>query len=196
MIKLFAQILILLSVLTSNVVNADTFACEVVGAIGNVFDDVIADLGNVAVAGTSEDVPPPYDEFIIVNIQPPDFNGCNVTIRIDIMFTSALNPSFDSTGFADVKGRWDLSELCNLKFCIDGLKVDQIELSNEPEVLEKFAEDYVNSKLDDPECKSLLGDDEDEDEDEDEDNGGDEVEDEGGDNDNGTDEDNGVLPFV
>jgi len=142
---------------------SDTLTCEIFGAIGNLFNEFIAGLGNFEISGTSADVPFPYDELIIIGIQPPAFNGCNVTVRIDLVLTSEIATAADSPGYADIEGRWDQSALFDLQFCIQGLKVTELDLKNEPEIIENFVEDYINKQFNDPECADLLGSDEDED---------------------------------
>merc|ERR1712087_520849 len=80
------------------------------GIPANLFANQIAALANNELEGTSEDVPLPYDEFVLDGIDPPALNGCNASVTINFRFTQAggnLNPNPDTTGTADVIGMYE-----------------------------------------------------------------------------------------
>lgn len=160
-------------------------ACVLGGMLGGYFSGCLANAIDLKVAGTKEEVPAPYKELVMLGIDPPRFpSGCNLRVRVHFKLTSLLSFLIpDSHGYADLVGAWDPASLMEMLVCVGSLRVTEIEMSNEPELIENYVEDHINGQLENKvRCYDLMG-------------GGmveEEDEEEEGDNDEPSFDDNGV----
>eukprot|EP00594_Rhizosolenia_setigera_P001563 CAMPEP_0178946450 /NCGR_PEP_ID=MMETSP0789-20121207/4292_1 /TAXON_ID=3005 /ORGANISM="Rhizosolenia setigera, Strain CCMP 1694" /LENGTH=210 /DNA_ID=CAMNT_0020626443 /DNA_START=118 /DNA_END=753 /DNA_ORIENTATION=+ len=184
-----------------SVANAqESFFCNNFAFIANTFQDRIADIASDNLEGTSEDVPPPYDEFVILGVEPPCFAACNATIRVNFRFTSLIDSELDSDGYADVFGTWDPTALFDFNICIEDLNVYDVEIEGQPEIIEEFARNYINDQFENPECFPLFGEVEESDNNGDDGNTGADDGSDGGDDgstgDDGSDNDGGLGDLI
>merc|ERR1712008_32516 len=136
----------------------------------------------------SEDVPLPYEEFIILGVDPPVLNRCNMSISVNYKLTNVLQTK-ETFGTADIEGLYepgltffddDGAFLPGVQVCMIGLYVSDVDIEDEGQIYEEFVRDVINGELGDPECAIILGG---EDEEETDDEDGDEEETDDGDGD-------------
>jgi len=170
--------------------------CTSLSVVGNLFTNEIKDLIDSQLDGTSEDVPLPYEELIILGVEPPALNGCNMSISVNFKLTNVLQTK-ETLGTADIEGLYepgltffddDGAFIPGVQACMIGLYVSDLDIEDEGQIYEEFVRDFINGELGDPECAIILGG-EDEEETDDEDGDGDGDDGGDGDGDDGGDGD-------
>ena len=176
--------------------------CTTMSVLGNLFTNELSAAINSEIGGTSEEFPTgsPYEELIIIDVDPPSFNRCNASITVNFELTNVAGTD-PTPGKADVIGMYEPGDTFfyygsffpGVQACIYGLEVEDLDIDNEGQVYEDFIRQVINDALGNPECAILFGGDDEDGEDGDDEDG----EDGDGDGDGDGDESNDVLsPFT
>jgi len=164
------------AILGSSVVNFGI--CQSIDVFGNLLQDLLKGVLDGAIDGTNETVPPPYEKLIVVDVDPPTFDGCNATLKVNMVLTT-ITPGLveDNPGYAVVKGMyepsltfWEQNDtfVPGVRACGIGVYMDELDFEDQPEPIEIFITNYINSQLGDPECAYIVGEDPDAEDDDEE----------------------------